>query len=198
MRLCSALPCSTLPPPGPCQGAPPCSRSYGAADREPCITSRVFEASRVSGAPGLGHSKGLLPDFLTSQCNPAGLSQPTALPTALPETRPFQELQLHGPAARDLPCQGLCRFLLQAALSTLPLPTASNPSLLSSPLPMGVRAPSPSALCRGAAPGQSCLSAPGPSCQELSLSQEPSPDQQQRHWNQPSGGFGDEPMNLRH
>ena len=149
MRLCSALPCSTLPPPGPCQGAPPCSRSYGAAEREPCITSRVFEASRVSGAPGLGHSKGLLPDFLTSQCNPAGLSQPTALPTALPETRPstrpFQELQLHGPAARDLPCQGLCRFLLQAALSTLPLPTASNPSLLSSPLPMGVE---PTALLR--------------------------------------------------
>ena len=145
MRLCSALPCSTLPPPGPCQGAPPCSRSCGAAEREPCITSRVFEASRVSGAPGLGHSKGLLPDFLTSQCNPAGLSQPTALPTALPETRPstrpFQELQLHGPAARDLPCQGLCRFLLQAALSTLPLPTASNPSLLSSPLPMGVEPP---------------------------------------------------------
>ena len=138
MRLCSALPCSTLPPPGPCQGAPPCSRSYGAADREPCITSRVFEASRVSGAPGLGHSKGLLPDFLTSQCNPAGLSQPTALPTALPETRPsrrpFQELQLHGPAARPLPCQGLCRFLLQAALSILPLPTASKPSLLLSSL----------------------------------------------------------------
>ena len=39
---------------------------------------------------------------------------------------------------------------------------------------------SPAALCRGAAPGQSCLSAALPACHELPPSQEPSPAQQHR------------------
>ena len=118
------------------------SESWGvpASQLHPCNVWRRLgqSAHGCPGAAGLGHYKGLLPDFPTSQCNPGGLSKPTALPTALPETRPsrrpFQDLQLHGPAARPLPCQGLCRFLLQAALSILPLPTGSKPSLLLSSL----------------------------------------------------------------
>jgi len=115
------------------------------------------------GEAGLWLSMDFLPDVLTSQCNPAAVSKPTALPTALPETRPrrrhFQDLQLHGPAARHLPCQGLCRFLLQAALSIHPLPTASKSSLLLS---------SPRASC-GQSPQPCCAVQWSCSWAELSL-----------------------------
>lgn len=181
----------------------------GQLTESPAWPARAGCSGMTGGTCIQGHSKGLLPDFLTSQCNPAGLSKPTPLPAVLPETRPsrrpFQDLQLHGPAARDLPFQGLCTFLLQSALSILPIHSQLPPSPLSFyPLPVTpvVRAPSPAVLCRGAASGQSCLSEPGTSCQEPSLSQEPSPDQQHRpspsHCNHPSGGFADEPINLRH
>ena len=65
--------------------------------------------------------------------------------------------------------------------SSLPLYAAFNLSLpRSSPLAACRQCPQPCSLCRGAAPGQSCLSAVLPTCHEVPLSQEPSPAQQQR------------------
>ena len=52
--------------------------------------------------------------------------------------------------------------------------------LNSSPLLPAGSALSPAVLCRGAAPGHSCLSAELPGCHELPPSQKPSPAQQHR------------------
>ena len=60
---------------------------------------------------------------------------------------------------------------------TLPLTSLCLAHLLSVPAGSAL---SPAALCRGAAPGQSCLSAALPACHELPPSQEPGPAQQQR------------------
>jgi len=73
----------------------------------------------------------------------------------LPETHSVKSLQIC-PATR-------CPLLLCSSLPPAPL---SFPPL---PVPPVVRAPSPAALCRGAAPGQSWLSAALPDCQELPL-----------------------------
>ena len=72
----------------------------------------------------------------------------------LPETLGVNSLQIC-PATR---CPLLCSSLPPSPLSFSPLP-----------VPPAVRAPSPAALCRGAAPGQSCLSAVLPAWQELPL-----------------------------
>ena len=61
--------------------------------------------------------------------------------------------------------------------STLPLTFLCLAALPSVPAGSAL---SPAALCRGAAPGQSCLSAALPACHELPPSQEPSTAQQHR------------------
>ena len=84
--------------------------------------------------------------------DPSGNPTCTAL---LPETHGAKSLQIC-PATR-------CPLLLRSSLP--PSPPSSSPL----PVPPVGRAPSPAALCRGAAPGQSCLSAVLPACQELPL-----------------------------
>ena len=115
--------------------------------------------------------------------------------------RPFWQPHLQCPVPHGVKSLQMCpatRCPLLLRSSVPPSPLSFSPL----PVPPVVRVSSPAVLYRGAASGHSCLSEPGTSCQEPSLSQEPSPDQQHRprpsHCNQPSGGFGDEPMNLRH
>ena len=88
-------------------------------------------------------------DMLTSE-NPFGNCICIAL---LPETHRAKSLQTC-PATR-------CPLLLCSSLP--PSPLSSSPL----PVPPVVRDPSPAVLCRGAAPGQSCLSAVLPACQHL-------------------------------
>ena len=72
----------------------------------------------------------------------------------------FTASELSASSHSRLPLTSLC---------LTPLPSAPAGSALS-----------PAGLCRGAAPGQSSLSAALPACHELPPSQEPSPAQQQR------------------
>jgi len=131
------------------------------------------------------------PDRCYQPSDVPAVQDPSGNPTCmalLPEPHGVKSLQMC-PATR-------CPLLLRSSVP--PSPLSFSPLCV----PAAVRAPSPAALCRGAAPGHSCLSAPGPSCHELSLSHEPGPAQQHstspRHCNHPSGGFADEPTNLRH
>ena len=97
-------------------------------------------------------------------------------------------------------CEDFSSFVCSASSHpTLPLTSLFLARLPSVPAGSAL---SPAALCRGAAPGQSCLSAVLPTCCELPPSQESGTAWQQRtsprHFNDPSGGFGAESMNLRH
>ena len=98
------------------------------------------------------------PDRCYQPLDVSAVEDPSGNPTCmalLPEPHGAKSLQIC-PATR-------CPLLLRSSLPPSPL------SLSPLPVPAAVRAPSPAALCRGAAPGQSCLSAALPACHEHPL-----------------------------
>ena len=128
-----------------------------------------------------------------------GCRDPALKERTLP-SRKFICIALHAETYPVKGCEGFSSFELSASSHpTLPLTSLCLAALPSVPAGSAL---SPAALCRGAAPGQSCLSTALPACHDLPPSQEPGPAQQQRtsprwHFNDPSGGFGADSMNRR-